>query len=28
MPAFQGSLAELQDLVAYLWSLQRTRRPE
>jgi cytochrome c oxidase cbb3-type subunit III len=28
MPAFQGSPAELQDLVAYLWSLQRTRRPE
>jgi putative heme-binding domain-containing protein len=28
MPAFRGSPAELQDLVAYLWSLQRTRRPE
>ena len=28
MPAFNGKPAELQDLVAYLWSLQRTRRPE
>jgi putative heme-binding domain-containing protein len=30
MPAYKGKLqaAELQDLVAYLWSLQRTRRPE
>ena len=28
MPAFTGKPAELQDLVAYLWSLQRTRRPE
>ncbi len=28
MPAYQGKPAELQDLVAYLWSLQRTRRPE
>jgi len=28
MPAFRGSPAELQDLVAYLWSLQRTRRSE
>lgn len=28
MPAFRGTPAELQDLVAYLWSLQRTRRSE
>jgi len=28
MPAYRGTAAELQDLVAYLWSLQRTRRTE